>query len=207
MTRPKPTVLIAAAAALGLWHAQVSDAQEAGQSPRPAESGTPALPPPMAAPAPPPMAAPAPPAVAPAPAMPSPAPGADDARYTFYRVQDSFVRLDSRTGQVSLCRHGGASWTCQAAPEERAALESEIGRLQRDNAVLKKELLARGVELPGGLRDPTPPPTPPVARAPDTEPRGGGDSEVERVRAFLERVWRRLVEMVAEIQRDMQRKS
>ncbi len=30
-------------------------------------------------------------------------PGADDSRYTFHRVGDNFVRLDGRTGYVSVC--------------------------------------------------------------------------------------------------------
>ena len=34
-------------------------------------------------------------------------------------------------------------------PDERSALETEIARLQGENATLKKELLARGLPLPG----------------------------------------------------------
>ena len=41
-------------------------------------------------------------------------------------------------------------------PDERTALESEIGRLQSENAALKKELLARGLALPGGVKDEVP---------------------------------------------------
>jgi hypothetical protein len=33
------------------------------------------------------------------------------------------------------------------------------------------------------------------------------DAELDRVLSFMERVWRRLVEMMADLQRDMQRKS
>ena len=43
------------------------------------------------------------------------------------------------------------TWSCKVVPDERAALESEIARLQRDNAALKKSLLARGIELPSGV--------------------------------------------------------
>jgi hypothetical protein len=34
-------------------------------------------------------------------------------------------------------------------PDERAALETEIARLQGENATLKKELLGRGLPIPG----------------------------------------------------------
>jgi hypothetical protein len=54
------------------------------------------------------------------------APTSEDSRYTFNRVDDGYLRLDGRTGQVSICAQRSAGWACQAVPDERAALESEI---------------------------------------------------------------------------------
>ncbi len=51
-------------------------------------------------------------------------------RYSFNRVDDGFLRLDTVTGQVASCSRHSAGWVCQAVPEERAALEKEIARLQ-----------------------------------------------------------------------------
>ena len=152
---------------------------------------------------------PPPPATVPAPLPPQasapPPPSAEEARYSFHRVQDNFVRLDSRTGQVSICGRGSGAWTCQAVPDERSALESEIGRLQGDNAALKKELLARNIELPSGVR---PDPAPPVAKKDaDASVQTPSDADLDRVMAFVDKVWRRMVEMMMSIQRDMQRKS
>jgi len=151
----------------------------------------------------------APPAAPPAAA---PSPGSDDSRYTFHRVQDNFVRLDGRTGDVSVCGREALGWTCRAVPDERAALESAIGRLQGDNAALKRELLARGLQLPSGMKaDP-----PAVADAnkapakpadPGLSPKLPSDAELDRVMGFIEKVWRRLVELMVDFQRDMQRKS
>jgi len=173
----------------------------------PPPAAAPAIPrPPVAMPPPPPAVVPPPPPVAQAPAPSNP----EDGRYSFHRVQDNFVRLDSRTGQVSLCGHGSSGWTCKAVPDERAALESEIGRLQSDNAALKKELLARSIELPSGVRAD---PVPPVAKKDDkkddttssvTPP---SDTDLDRVMGFVDKVWRRMVEMMMSIQRDIQRKS
>ena len=142
----------------------------------------------------------------------SPESGAEDSRYSFHRVQDSFVRLDSRTGQVSVCGRETAGWACRAVPDERAALEEAIGRLQGDNAALKKELLARGLSLPSGVRADAP-----AAKEGDKgtgkpaeaspPPKTPSDAELDRVLAFIEKVWRRLVEMMVDFQRDMQRKS
>jgi hypothetical protein len=128
----------------------------------------------------------------------------ENGRYTLFQLRDQFMRLDTRTGQVSQCGRSTTGWACQEMPSERTALESEIGRLQSENAALKKELLARGLALPGGVKGEVP-----VAKAPDAKPNAKAPSEAELDRAlsFMERVWRRLVEMMVDLQRDMQRKS
>jgi len=156
---------------------------------------------------------------APAPQAPAPqasgpaatAPSAEDGRYAFHRIGDGFVRLDSRTGRVAQCDPGANGWSCKAAPEERAALESEIGRLLRDNAELKKSLASRGTEPPNGAvaQAPATRPVPP-ADVPDPsarEPKMPSDVELDRAIAFMKHVWRKLVDMMADLQRDVQRKS
>ena len=89
----------------------------------------------------------------------SPPPEGADSRYTFHRVDDGYVRLDGRTGQVSMCVQRPIGWACQAVPDERSALEAEIARLQGESAALKKELIARNLPLPGAVR-----PEPPAAK-------------------------------------------
>ena len=150
-------------------------------------------------------------------------PGSEAARYSFFKIQDTFVRLDSQTGQVAQCGHGGSGWSCKLAPDERAALENEIARIQGENATLKKELLARGIELPGNMKaDPAPAPGP-MAKAPEpnAEPRPvpprdvpqepsvrlPSDAELDKVMNWMEKVWGRLVDMMVKLQRDVQRKT
>ena len=77
---------------------------------------------------------------------------------------------------------------------------SEIARLQGENATLKKELLARGLPVPGV-------PSPPAARPSEPELKLPSDAEVDKVMSFLEKVWRRLVEMGREVQKDVERKN
>ena len=144
--------------------------------------------------------APAPlPAPEPAPAAPPEAGG--DGRYTFNRVQDGYIRLDTRTGQVAMCSRRTVGWACQALPDDRLVLESEIARLQGENAALKKELLSRGLGLPSGVR-----PEAPVGKSEDTS-RSTGSPDVDRVLSAIEKVWRRLVEMIVNLQRDVMKKS
>jgi hypothetical protein len=92
---------------------------------------------------------------------------------------------------------------CQAVPDERLALESEITRLQGENVVLKKELLARNLPLPGVVK----PDTPPVVKNDEPVLQLPGDAEINKVVVFIEKVWKRLVEMVATLQKDVLRKS
>lgn len=130
-------------------------------------------------------------------AQPVPPPEGEDSRYMYNRVQDGFVRLDTRTGQVSLCSRRAVGWACHAVPEERAALEAEIARLQSDNALLKKELLSRGLDLPAGIK------VEPQGRGGDHDMRLPNAADVDRAMAFLERTWRRLVDVIVNLQKDV----
>jgi hypothetical protein len=123
-----------------------------------------------------------------------------DNRFSLFRVEDGYLRLDGRTGQVSICSRRQAGWLCQTLPEERAALESEIARLQGDNTALKKELLAHRLPLPAGVgSDP--------ASVAGPQPRAPADREFHQIVNVIESVWRRLVAMIASVQRDLLKKS
>jgi hypothetical protein len=131
--------------------------------------------------------------------------GADceDTRYTFNRADEGYLRLDGRTGQVSVCVRKPVGWACQMVPDERVALEAEIARLQGENVALKRELVTRNIPLPGLLK---PEPTP--SAKPD-EPRlhPPRDADFDKVMNFVEQVWRRLVEMIVTLQKDILRRT
>jgi hypothetical protein len=132
----------------------------------------------------------------------STAPESDDSRYTFNRIDDGYLRLDGRTGQVSICARHPVGWTCQAVPDERAALEAEIARLQGENIAIKKELLARNLPLPGTVK-----PEPPAAKPEEPRLQLPNDADLDKVMNFIEKIWRRLVEMIATLQKDMLKKT
>src|SRR5438128_11226603 len=71
-----------------------------------------------------------------------PMPDSENGRYSLAPVADGVLRLDSRTGAVSTCTKNGAGWACYAVPDERSALDAEIGRLQAEVEKLKEQLAA-----------------------------------------------------------------
>ena len=122
------------------------------------------------------------------------------ARLCFAPAEGGYLRLDNTTGQVSFCSERSAGWACQLAPDDRAALDSEIARLQGEIDRLKTastnaepprpqaELTPRAGKDDGGLRFPT-------------------REEMERARAAVERAWRHFVDMVYDFQKDVTKKD
>jgi hypothetical protein len=170
----------------------------------------------------------------PQPQVPPQPPEFGDPRFAFHRTDSGFVRLDLHTGAVASCSQNAAGWICVPGREERAVLDGEIARLRRDNAVLKNALLERGLPLPNDMVADAPPgmiapapaesvPRPPQSvpsaastppASPESAPKSAeldhasrDDAELERVMNVMEKFWRRLVEMMMSIQRDMQKKG
>lgn len=125
-------------------------------------------------------------------------PDNDHGRYSFSKIAEGLLRLDMKTGEVSVCSQRAVGWACQAAPEDRAVLENEIARLRTENAALKKDILAHGLPLPGGAT-----PEPPAARDSDRAPQLGDNSDVDRMVAIAGRLWHRFVDAIARAQRQV----
>lgn len=173
-------------------------------------------------------------------------PDSENGRYTFSPTVDGVLRLDTRTGSIASCHNRIAGWSCYVVPDERAALDAEIGRLQRENATLKgtlqkvtdeqarfdrelaalKEAHARldaeRMKLKGELDNRDLAAAAPKIDAPlakeDSQQKGVArdagksnrlelqlpdDREIDRAVSFLERAWRRLIEMANRVQKDV----
>jgi hypothetical protein len=150
-----------------------------------------------------------------APACAQTAPDNDRGRYKFSPTADGGVlKLDTRTGSVSNCaKRDTAGWACYAVPDERDALDAEIGRLQADNTRLKDELKKRDLAANSSGA----PALSEKNNNPDTGKTDAGkgkrlelqlpdDQDVDRMVLFLERAWRRLVDAANRMQRDVQGK-
>jgi hypothetical protein len=137
-------------------------------------------------------------------------PDSENGRYALSSVADGVIRLDTRTGNVSTCTNTGTGWACYAVPDERAALDAEIGRLQADNAKLKAELAARAPTVTGKIDEPLPK-SDSLKKAEPKAAEGErkieiplpSDRDMDRVMSFLEQAWRRLIELANRMQKDV----
>jgi hypothetical protein len=168
-----------------------------------------------------------PPVAAPAQGQPSPPQPqeSEHGRFVFHRVDGSVLRLDMVTGSVALCTSNGPDLACIPGRDERAALDRQIAQLQHENAVLKNALVEHGVPLPEGMT-PAPPsgaghwwsgdetiPRPPQTVPPTATPPGeagppqGGSSEsgVDRIIDAMKDGWQRLVEMMTNLRRELEK--
>ena len=116
---------------------------------------------------------------------------------------------------MSTCNNGGAGWACYAVPDERAALDAEIGRLQADNDRLKAR--ARGARTCRHRQDRRGLAQANLAKTnslkkPDPKVAEGerkieiplpSDRDMDRMMSFLERAWKRLIEMANRVQKDV----
>jgi hypothetical protein len=137
-------------------------------------------------------------------------PETENGRYALSQTPDGVMRLDTRTGQVSNCSKSGDGWACLVVPDERAAMDAEIGRLQAENQKLKTQLAARDQTVTGKSDEALPKSD--SLKKPEPKTAEGGrnkieiplpnDQDMDRVMSFLERTWRRLIDMANRLQKD-----
>lgn len=137
-------------------------------------------------------------------------PDTENGRYALSPVTDGVIRLDTRTGAVSTCTNGANGWACYAVPDERAALDAEIGRLEADNEKLKSELAAREPTVTGKIDEPLPKSN----SLKKSEPKAAdgerkieiplpSDRDLDRMMTFLGQAWQRLVDLANRMQKDV----
>jgi hypothetical protein len=137
-------------------------------------------------------------------------PDSENGRYSLAPVADAVLRLDTRTGAVSTCTNTGTGWACYTVPDEGAALNAEIGRLQAENEKLKAELAAREPTVTGKIDEPLPK-TDSLKKAEPKVAEGErkieiplpSDRDMDRMMSFIEQTWRRLVEIANRVQKDV----
>jgi hypothetical protein len=141
-------------------------------------------------------------------------------RFSFQRVDDGLLRLDTQSGELAHCSPRNGHWSCEIAPENRvdlekaAKLESELQKTTEKTAALENknaQLSAEVTRLKAELSEmqatrQSPPPTPPADLSPHTNDgffKLNIDNSIERMRAAIENGWRRMMSMFTNLQRDL----
>lgn len=107
----------------------------------------------------------------------------DEARFRLEKTDQGLVRIDTKTGALSLCREKDGNLVCRMAADERAAYEEELARLEKRVTALEA-IAATG--------------TAPAARPDTALP---SDAEVDRSIGIMQRFMRSFFGMVEEFKR------
>ncbi|MEH2490738.1 hypothetical protein V1280_006677 [Bradyrhizobium sp. AZCC 2230] len=137
------------------------------------------------------------------------APDGENGRFSMTPIPEGVLRLDTRTGTVSTCTRNGTGWACYAVPDERSAFDAEIGRLQAEVEKLKGQLAA-GPTVSGKV-DEALPKSDSLKKAEPKVAEGDrkieiplpSDQDLDRAMSFLEKAWRRLIDMANRVQKDV----
>lgn len=92
-------------------------------------------------------------------------------RYTMTPAEGGFLKLDTETGAVSLCRKSGDAFVCNLVPDSEQKLVKENEALKSDLKRLKDDI--KQLEEIAGLGEPKP------GDGPPSEPRPGGQGKLQ----------------------------
>jgi hypothetical protein len=100
----------------------------------------------------------------------------DTDRYTLEKTDRGYVRMDRRTGEISLCEERSGQLVCKLAADERAAFQDDTERLEAAIEALEE----RVAKLESGL----------AAKPGDALPT---EEEFEKTMGYMERFLRRFM--------------
>lgn len=104
-------------------------------------------------------------------------------RYRMEKTESGYVRMDTRTGAMSLCRERSDQLVCTVAADERSAYQEDIDRLHARIDALERRVA--GLEEGGGDGADLP-----------------SDQEFEQTMGLMERFFRRFMGIVKDLERD-----
>lgn len=105
----------------------------------------------------------------------------DTARYQMEKTADGYVRLDTVTGDMSVCKEQSGQLICRAAADDRTSLADEIGRIDTRLAAIEKKLDNSGMS---GLSSNNDLPT---------------EEEFEKTMGYMEKFFRRFMGIVRDL--------
>ncbi len=121
-----------------------------------------------------------------------PVPGpADEGAFSMMPADGRHLKIDRRSGEVSICSEAAGAWSCRLVPDDRRAYEDEIERLQAENDRLLDRIAALEAErdaLAGG----------------DSWIGPEDEKKVEEFLDFSDKALRRFFGMVQDLKRDLE---
>jgi len=108
-------------------------------------------------------------------------------RFTMEKTENGFVRMDTLTGEMSICTEKAGQLVCRLSADERRAFEETLSDLSARVADLEQRLDA--IAPPAGKNE-----------IPD-------EAELDRAIGAMEKMMRRFFGMVEELQKDFDDKS
>jgi hypothetical protein len=125
-------------------------------------------------------------------AQSAPDPTVSDDRFQIERQGDQFVRLDKKTGAMSVCTLENSALDCRAGADERAALSAEIERLSKELEQVRTAQAGDNAPSTGISKD-----------GKELTLKLPTESEIKDVVAYLEDIFRRFVEAVKDFANDI----
>lgn len=122
--------------------------------------------------------------------------GEKQSRYTMSPADGGgFVRLDTETGQMSLCQRREGDWSCRDMTEPHGGLPQEVDRLREENRRLKAEIRQMEDIMLGDKR----------AEAPQKESRGlefklPSEQDIDSAMDYVTRMVRKFREKMKELE-------
>ncbi len=123
-------------------------------------------------------------------------------RYTMHKADDGFVRLDTQTGAMSLCRKDDDEWACRSMPGGEKPADEEISQLRRENEELRAAVkrLNQMLALNAPKSDDPLDPARPGRR--DNTFRLPTEKEVDQALNYFENILRKFQERLKKLERN-----
>jgi len=107
----------------------------------------------------------------------------ETSRYTLEKTADGYVRMDNRTGEMSICSERSGQLVCRLAADERTAFEDELDRVMGKLEDIEKRLAALEKSAPVNVIP--------------------SDEDLEKTLNFMERFFRRFMDVVKDFDKDI----
>ena len=109
-----------------------------------------------------------------------PAIAEETSSYTLQKTEDGFVRMNNKTGEMSICQERTGQLVCRVAADERTAYEEDLADLKGRVAKLEDTVAAMG-KIPPVVRDALP-----------------SDEQFEKSLSYMEKFFRRFMGIAKE---------